>query len=80
MARSRRLSSLPLLCPNDFKDLQKGLADTGLLVHQHDLHGRVIKLKTYLRPRHKSVMYAKQYLDKTEVFWKIVLWTNKINW
>ena len=64
------------------KGLQEGPADTGLALHhstlqhyshKHDLDGRVIRTKPYLRALHKS-----QCLKYTKHTWKKVLWTDKV--
>lgn len=71
------------------KNLQEDLADSGLVVnhstvqqcsHRQDLHGRVSQRKPYLRP-HKiqCQKYAMEYLQKPDVFWKQVLWTDEVN-
>ena len=71
------------------KDLQKDLADPGVVVHcstmqrhlnKYDLHGRVIRRKPFLRPSHKiqRLKFANEHLNKPDAFWKQVLWTDEI--
>ena len=70
------------------KELQQHLASMGVSVHhstvQRTLHkseldGRVMRKKTFLRQKHKKnrVKFAKEHIDKPDVFWNNILWTDE---
>ncbi|CAJ0944969.1 unnamed protein product [Ranitomeya imitator] len=70
------------------KDLQKDLADSGVVVHcstvqkqleKYGLNGRVIRRKPLLCPHHKiqRQKYTKELLNKSDAFWKQVLTSSK---
>lgn len=71
------------------RDLQEDLADTGVVVHcstvqqhlhKYGLHGTVIRRKPLMCPNHKiqRLNFAKEHLDKPDLFWKQVPWTNEV--
>ena len=71
------------------ENLQEDLADSGVVVHRstvqrclhrQDLHGRVSRRKPYLCPHHKiqHQKYSTEHLQKPDVFWKQVLWTDEV--
>lgn len=70
------------------KDLQKGMADAGTKVsvstirrtlHAGGLHARVPRRTPLLTKKHKKsrLHFAQHHLEKSEEFWKTVLWTDE---
>lgn len=72
--------------PQTPKDTQEHLAAENVILHRstvqctlhkEQLNGRVMQKKPFLRTANKwsPLRYAKAHLDKPELFWNNVLWT-----
>lgn len=82
---AREVSANPRLTS---KDLQASLAAANIHCHrstvrralnESGIHGRVARKKPLLSKKHKAsrLKFAKQHVDKSDDFWKRVLWTDE---